>query len=295
MGMFTSDTFSAVWSNTGQDVQTYDTYEGTNSIKTYYYTLSQNVEPGDSIPIYLSNFPGAGSYYNENHRQSTRWVLSDIKEEPNFEKFDALLLSLHYTRSDFDFLQAAIEEDDPTLATIIGYSLDHLPADDMNSNTDGNGTYVGGKLPDAPDIPLSSEWVFPTNKNAIIGDGYGSRFDPVKNKIALHKGQDISRSASDKSNNVDYINFSVADGIVAVAGDAGDGYGNKVVIDHGGGIKTLYGHMKSGSLQVRSGDPVKKGQALGIMGATGMSTGIHLHFEVLVNGNPVNPIGYLRR
>lgn len=81
------------------------------------------------------------------------------------------------------------------------------------------------------------------------------------------------------------------DGIVVLA-KSYYGYGNAVVVDHGSGIKTLYGHLAS--FRVSPGTTVKRGDVIGIMGNTGQSTGIHLHFEVIINGAHVNPEPYIR-
>ncbi len=70
------------------------------------------------------------------------------------------------------------------------------------------------------------------------------------------------------------------------------GYGNHVIIDHGGGFSTLYGHLSE--IYVKTGDRVARGQVIGRMGTTGRSTGTHLHFETRVNGTPVNPAGYFK-
>ena len=85
---------------------------------------------------------------------------------------------------------------------------------------------------------------------------------------------------------------AAADGRVVSAGWNG-AYGVCVIIDHGSGKATLYGHLQGGSLQVCTGQNVSRGQTIGRCGSTGWSTGNHLHFEVRQNGSPVNPMNYL--
>jgi len=83
-------------------------------------------------------------------------------------------------------------------------------------------------------------------------------------------------------------------GTVTTAGWNGGGYGNYVVIDHGNGYRTLYGHMLNGSVVVKAGQKVSQGQKLGTMGSTGRSTGTHLHFEVQSTGGNINPLSVLK-
>jgi murein DD-endopeptidase MepM/ murein hydrolase activator NlpD len=95
------------------------------------------------------------------------------------------------------------------------------------------------------------------------------------------------------------IDFGVSSGTPIHAAAAGvvvycgwmSGYGNLTVIDHGGGLATAYGHQSS--LAASCSQQVAQGQVIGYVGSTGHSTGPHLHFEVRVNGSPVDPLGYL--
>jgi murein DD-endopeptidase MepM/ murein hydrolase activator NlpD len=102
----------------------------------------------------------------------------------------------------------------------------------------------------------------------------------------LHKGIDIAGPSS-------YTIKAADNGIVVSAGWDGSGYGNKIVIDHQNGFCTVYGHLSA--ITVSVGQTVSKGSAIGVMGATGDATGVHLHFEVYKNGGLKNPVGYLRR
>lgn len=102
---------------------------------------------------------------------------------------------------------------------------------------------------------------------------------------AFHRGIDIARPSG-------YAIKSADNGIVKFAGRDGT-YGNKVVVDHQNGYQTVYAHLAS--ISVNEGQTVPQGSKLGVMGSTGRSTGIHLHFEVIKNGNNVNPLGYLRK
>jgi len=112
--------------------------------------------------------------------------------------------------------------------------------------------------------------------NGPITSGFGWRWG------RMHEGIDIGAPCGTPIH-------AAASGTVIYSGWA-DGYGNFVVIDHGNGLATAYGHQ---SAIYVSGGAVSQGQAIGAVGSTGHSTGCHLHFEVRVNGNPVDPLGYL--
>lgn len=87
---------------------------------------------------------------------------------------------------------------------------------------------------------------------------------------------------------------AAATGTVVTAGWNAGGYGNYVIIDHGNGYRTLYGHMLNNSVIVKAGDKVSQGQKIGTMGSTGRSTGTHLHFEIIYNGTKVDPLSRLK-
>ncbi|WP_135552314.1 murein hydrolase activator EnvC family protein [Paenibacillus cymbidii] len=126
---------------------------------------------------------------------------------------------------------------------------------------------------------------WPLAINGIISDPYGYRIDPIAKVRKLHKGVDIA----------------APNGTAILAAEAGtvliaswtNGYGNTVVLDHGGGYWTWYGHIRENGIKVDEGDTVKKGQKIAEVGSTGDSTGNHLHFEVRINGEATDPMPYL--
>lgn len=117
-----------------------------------------------------------------------------------------------------------------------------------------------------------------------VSSPYGYRTHPIFGDRRLHSGIDISAGYGQTV-------FSADGGTVSFVGVMG-GYGNVVVVDHGGGLATTYNHLSAFS--VSSGQSVGRGQPVGAVGCTGYCTGPHLHFEVRVNGTPVDPMPYLQ-
>jgi murein DD-endopeptidase MepM/ murein hydrolase activator NlpD len=116
-----------------------------------------------------------------------------------------------------------------------------------------------------------------------IASGFGPRTHPIYGGSRVHTGVDVSASQGTPIK-------AAGDGVVRMAGVNG-GYGNWTLIDHGDGLATGYGHQSR--IAVSIGEHVSTGEVIGYVGSTGASTGPHLHWEVRVNGNPVNPLGWV--
>lgn len=115
--------------------------------------------------------------------------------------------------------------------------------------------------------------------------GYGTRVHPITGKVKKHTGIDLAAPQG--------TDIHAAEGGVVIVAEWWSGYGNTVIIDHGDNVWTLYGHIRNGGISVEKGQQVKRGQKIAEVGSTGNSTGPHLHFEVRINGSPVDPMPYL--
>ena len=141
-------------------------------------------------------------------------------------------------------------------------------------------------------VPSNEGFIWPVNTSKKISSPIGSRVAPGGFGSTNHKGVDIC--------NVGFTSsvFATKSGKVILASSprqgsyyGGSGYGNYVVVDHGGGVTTLYAHLST--VSVSKGQTVSQGTVLGITGSTGASTGPHLHYEVRINGVYQDPLNYL--
>lgn len=185
---------------------------------------------------------------------------------------------------EFDFSESPAMggPEDPAAATIdLAASLGSVEASFAQA----------GKQLDVLDALLESEALTQASRPGrapapgFISSGFGTRPDPFTGARSHHWGVDFDANIGDPI-------WAAADGIVSFSGWR-SGFGNTVVVDHGDGYQTLYAHNQKNI--VRVGDLVRAGQQLATVGSTGRSTGSHLHFEVHVNGRPVNPMAYLKR
>jgi len=167
---------------------------------------------------------------------------------------------------------------DGVLGQLLYVGLDRVARSDVEllKWTDGrniiwvNADGVGGDGSSAIGLPVKGRMTSP----------FGERFHPILGYVRFHKGVDLAASEGTPI-------VAAAEGRILSAGWAG-GYGRSVVISHAGGIETRYGHMSR--IAAYAGEMVSRGQVIGYVGSTGLSTGPHLHFEVTRNGQPVNPM-----
>ncbi|WP_151733797.1 murein hydrolase activator EnvC family protein [Paenibacillus tengchongensis] len=143
------------------------------------------------------------------------------------------------------------------------------------SSAPASSSYIGGNGP----------FLLPVGQ-ARISSGYGKRTHPVTGEVGkMHTGVDFAVPQG--------TNIHAADSGTVLVAEWWSGYGYCVIVDHGGGVWTLYGHIREGGLRVSAGDKVDRGQVIAESGSTGRSTGPHLHFEVRVDGVTVDPMPYL--
>lgn len=164
-------------------------------------------------------------------------------------------------------------------------SLDQLSLLRSSALSGGLRTFSSGMAANVP-----SDWVNLAGAPSLwpimgaITSSFGEREDPFNGEGAFHAGVDISGTFGEPVR-------ATADGTVEVASMA-SGYGREILLNHGNGIETLYGHLSG--FGVTAGQQVRRGQVIGYVGMSGRTTGPHLHYEVRIHNTPVNPYHYLR-
>ena len=135
------------------------------------------------------------------------------------------------------------------------------------------------------ELKVSIPAIMPISNKSLksTASGWGFRIHPIYKIKQFHYGMDFTANIGTKV-------YATGDGVVKDIQSIGGGYGKWILIDHGFGYETLYGHLNG--FNVKIGDKVKRGNVIGFVGNTGTSTGPHLHYEVHRNGEPVNPQYY---
>ncbi|MGO4547448.1 murein hydrolase activator EnvC [Paenibacillus sp. 2TAB23] len=184
-------------------------------------------------------------------------------------ELDQIDSKLHQIDSTLEELEGISKEQEDLLMALAA-KVSKLNAEKNNISN----PYSGGKLG------------MPIRDNYRISSNFGTRVHPISGKKHTHTGIDF---AAPQGTDI----YAAEDGVVLVA-QSWSSYGNCVIIDHGNGLWTLYGHIRNGGIKVEKGEKVQKGQKIAEVGSTGNSTGPHLHFEVRKNQTPVNPSSYLK-
>jgi murein DD-endopeptidase MepM/ murein hydrolase activator NlpD len=180
--------------------------------------------------------------------------------------YQSLLQQVLTRKDEFEAQAKELESQSAAIAESLGRRQSQSESSSSASSSSGGGGGLGD--------PLDS---------IRIVSPYGYRVHPIYGNVRLHTGDDLDADSGDPIR-------AAGDGVVVSAGWLG-GYGNATLIDHGGGLATLYGHQSA--LLVSEGERVVKGQVIGRVGCTGSCTGPHLHYEVRIAGNPVDPTPYL--
>ena len=210
--------------------------------------------------------------YDKIDTEKTRLIDLKAKLEAQEENVAAKKVELAGTKSNVATKKAVIDAD----AAVLSQQIDALnkEADALVAQIlklQGPGAYIGGSM------------CWPSQASTYISSPFGNRLHPILKVYKMHTGIDIAAAGG--------TNILAANSGVVISAGWNNGYGYMVMIDHGGGIVTLYAH--SSKLLVKKGDVVTRGQTIALVGTTGMSTGNHLHFEVRVNGAYQNPLNYV--
>ena len=142
---------------------------------------------------------------------------------------------------------------------------------------------INGFIKNKEQLLASTPAIQPVSNSELkrVASGFGYRIDPIYKTPRFHAGLDFTAPQGTPI-------YATANGVAKIAGNAGNGYGNYVVINHGYGYETLYGHMFR--VKVKVGERLQRGDVIGYVGSTGKSTGPHCHYEVRKNGQRIDPV-----
>ena len=200
--------------------------------------------------------------------------------EAEADRESELVTTLQATQADYEARIVALEAESKAITALL---RQRQAAEEAAA---ARTTVEGDPAPAVPDQSVTragdGDLRYPL-ASPVVTSGFGYRTHPVYGTRRLHAGIDLRGAMGTTV-------LAAGEGTVIFAGDRG-GYGTTVIIDHGGSVATLYAHQSR--LAVSEGEAVRPGQAVGAVGSTGLSTGPHLHFEVRVDGTPVDPLNYL--
>ena len=203
------------------------------------------------------------------------------KLQSEIDEANELLLGLHedYMNRQAEIEEIQAQEDATNMAiSVLVAKLEAERAAEAAAAAAALGGGGGGIASGASAYSTGS-FVFPVASYSYISSRFGQRVHPITGVLKNHNGMDIASNMG--------TSVYAADGGKVVLAEWYGGYGNCIMIDHGNGYKTLYGHLST--IGVKSGQAVNQGDVIGQVGSTGNSTGPHLHFEVYMNGSRIDP------
>ena len=185
-------------------------------------------------------------------------------------EYDAIMAEEERTEAAIDKLVAQLEAERAEAARRAAEEAARIAAEQGGGSSSGGGAAYAG---------ATGSFVFPVASYVYISSRFGERVHPITGELKNHNGMDIASNMG--------TTVYAADGGKVVLAEWYGGYGNCIMIDHGNGYKTLYGHLSV--IGVSEGQNVSQGAVIGAVGSTGNSTGPHLHFEVYANGSRIDP------
>ena len=210
--------------------------------------------------------------------------LEQEKLQAEIDEADELLLSLHEDYLNRQAEIAEIQEEENATNARLNALVAELEAERAAEAAAAaaaaqGGQSGGGDGGSQAAVYSTGYFIFPVASYSYISSRFGERIHPITGELKNHNGMDIAANSGTA--------VFAADGGKVVLAEWYGGYGNCIMIEHGNGYKTLYGHLSY--IGVRNGQYVSQGDTIGQVGSTGNSTGPHLHFEVYANGNRIDP------
>ena len=204
------------------------------------------------------------------------------KLQAEIDEADELLLGLHedYMNRQAEIAEIQAQEDATNMAiSILVAKLEAERAAAAAAAVAAGGGGDGGSAGSGAAAYANGTFIFPVATYSYISSRFGERIHPITGELKNHNGMDIAANSGTA--------VYAADGGKVVLAEWYGGYGNCIMIEHGNGYKTLYGHLSY--IGVKNGQYVNQGDTIGQVGSTGNSTGPHLHFEVYSNGSRIDP------
>ncbi|MCL2151577.1 MAG: peptidoglycan DD-metalloendopeptidase family protein [Oscillospiraceae bacterium] len=198
---------------------------------------------------------------------------TQLELEEQLEQANALIEKIEADLESERALRASVEADEEKIQKEINQKVEELRREQEKARAASASSRIKG----------TGQLMWPVPSSRSVSSGFGMRLHPVYKVYRQHTGIDIPAKHGS--------NIVAADSGTVITSAYNSSYGNYIVISHGNGITTLYAHMSS--RKVKEKDTVSKGQVIGLVGSTGVSTGAHCHFEVSINGSRVNPLNYV--